>query len=111
MKLIFHPFSYTSIITSIYSPCCIQCPNDTLKYYYIDKKTNKCGETCLHEKWYNTYNFFKTGLIHDNHTSYPCVSYGYSIYDTKRSYGVWPIRIDVDLYNNLGYIIPNNEYD
>lgn len=98
MKLIFNPNSYTNNYND--SPCCFQCPNNTLKYYSIDKRTDKCGESCLQEKWYSLYKVFEPGLTHDNHTSYPCYSYGYTIYDTTTSHGVWPIKIAVDLYDN-----------
>lgn len=89
---------YRYIVTYMKDPCCLHCYNNTLKYYSIDTSKDLCGESCIYPSWYNFYKLFEPGLAYDNHTSYPCYSYGYTVYNSTVKHGYWPFSLEVDLY-------------
>lgn len=106
VSFIFHSLSLINITSSVDSPCCFQCPNNTLKYYSIDTTTNRCSETCLPDHLYSFYSYFKPEFIHDSHTFYPCYTYGYTRYNITNRYNIWHIKIEFDVYDqhvNIGY--------
>ena len=79
-----------------------------------------CGESCIYPSWYNFYKLFEPGLAYDNHTSYPCYSYGYTVYNSTVKHGFWPLTLEVDLYeqdskikslHDHHIVIINNEHE
>jgi len=85
------------------TPCCQgKCKEPGMeKYWSIAKSlfgTPHCGESCMNPKDYKLYHFFEANLTKSDVDS-PCVSFGYTKYDSTPTHGFGPIKMTLDLYD------------
>ena len=76
--------------------CCENCKEGEDKYYLIDKKYDRCGETCLkpNKAWFIK-KFMRGMLLAENNN--PCATHGYPISTITVSHG-YPIKNPSDYY-------------
>merc|ERR1719456_324363 len=85
------------------TPCCQgKCKEPGMeKYWSIAKSmfgTPHCGESCMNPKDYKLYHFFEANLTKSEVDS-PCVSFGYTKYDSTPTHGFGPVKMTLDLYD------------
>ena len=77
--------------------CCENCKEGKKKYYSIDTKHDKCGESCLRPSLVWLIKKFEPGMLLAENNN-PCETQGYPIYTKTESHGFPPLKVNADFF-------------
>ena len=108
MKMIRSLFTFVlsslMISNSLGDKCCVVCNLPKTKYFYIEK--DRCSETCLTPEEYPYFKNIFQSLTQDLHSSLPCETYNFHLYDETIEKGQCPVCSDFDVYDkDISYIM------